>query len=336
MDNNIKANGGEDKILLTLEEWLRLADSQAVFSGFATSPAHFSCGNDEVDKMCGLIEGCVNLVDEEILWYVSLCFAKGSENAPCLLASLEMLQEEEGNLYQPLWGFKANDAMVLLGLMLLNHVKGQMKGHCTRMTLGQYLDALVGISGQKDGTLDRKRTGSLQTYKDMLLVDYDDSRPLDEVLTDILRHYIAAWQEFDHLDHILNCMEELSSNLECEALPSGTDRAEIVGECMDSKEHYFNLACEYQARSLDTRSRDIAEEALYDGFFLPERDYSPETLRGLAAKAPSLEMRALLEEHICEDRLASAMREINKAVTDLYILFVNPYLQMRGDIMKNI
>ena len=305
----MKASENEDRTLLTLEERLKMAaDSRASSPEAAASLvqrlsethlADFFCKSDDLDRMDGLIGEYIDQVGEEVFWYGGFCrsfrLARDSDNGPFRFPSLEMPTAEGWNLCRPVWGFKVNNAVVLLGLMLLEHAKGLMKRrevyHCTRMTLGQYLDALVDISFRKDGVLDWGRAGSFRICRDTLLQDYDGFKPLGEALTDIIGHYIAARQEFEHLDHI--------------------------------------LSCRYPEDVPNPSNWDIAQGSLYDRIFLPERDYSPETLRGLAAKAHSLEMRALLEEHICEDRLASAMREINKAVTDLYILFVNPYLQMR-------
>ena len=85
----------------------------------------------------------------------------------------------------------------------------------------------------------------------------------------------------------------------------------------------------------DPGSKDIAPGTLRSQIFLSERDYSPKSLLELAAKSPSPDLQALLEKYICDERLASAMREINIAVINLYVLFVEPYLQMGTDCCKN-
>ena len=41
-------------------------------------------------------------------------------------------------------------------------------------------------------------------------------------------------------------------------------------------------------------------------------------------------LRTLLERYVCEERLASAMREVNTAVAGIYVLFVEPYLRIGG------
>ncbi len=219
------------------------------------------------------------------------------------------IPKRNDNAYEPVWGVTTNNAMVMLGLMLLDHARGQLIPrdfyHCMRMTLGQYLDALVDLSFRKDGTQDPFRSNTWQFWREVLLKDYDGSKPLAEALEDILKRYLTAWQEFDHLDHILRCTGDLSCCLENGRIsaPAGADLP-------------------------DPGSENVAPGTLRSQVFLSERDYRPETLRALAEKSPSPDLRELLEKYSSEERLASAMREINMAVTDLYLLWVEPYLQM--------
>nr|WP_300835169.1 hypothetical protein [uncultured Acetatifactor sp.] len=264
---------------------------------------------------------------------------------------------ESPNPYKPVWGVRVNNALILLGLMLLDHTKGRLKPkgfyYCTRMTLGQYLDALAGVGLWTDGSPGLAQ--GFQVWRDMLLADYGAASPLGETLADILRRYMAAWQEFDHLDHILRCIGALSCYLEQEeagrTLPGEeTDRVRRFREALcqygsdlegwelveqdkrylDPKGYYFTLACEYPEDLPNPCDRNAAPGSLRSQIFLSERDYSPETLRRLAAGSPSPNLRTLLERYICEERLASAMREVNTAVADIYVLFVEPYLRIGG------
>lgn len=264
---------------------------------------------------------------------------------------------ESPNPYKPVWGVRVNNALILLGLMLLDHTKGSLKPkgfyHCTRMTLGQYLDALAGLGLWTDGSPGLAQ--GFQGWRDMLLADYGAASPLGETLAGILRRYMAAWQEFDHLDHILRCIGTLSCCLEQEkagrTLPGEeTDRVrrfrEALCQCgsdlegrepveqdkryLDPKGYYFTLACEYPENLPDPGDRNVAPGSLRSQIFLSERDYSPETLRGLAAGSPSPDLRTLLERYVCEERLASAMREVNTAMAGIYVLFVEPYLRIGG------
>ena len=224
--------------------------------------------------------------------------------------------------------------------------------HCTRMSLKQYLDALVDLSFQEDGTLDEDRAEFFRIWRETFLKDNDGAWSLKEALAQILRRYIAAWQEFDHLDHILRCMGALSCYLEQEAgrtLPQeeedsvrrfrealcrygsdleGWELVEQDKRYLDPRGYYFSLAYEYLEDVPDPSSGNVAPGTLCSQIFLSERDYSPEALRNLAGKSPSQDLRELLEMNISEERLACAMREINIAVMNVYMLFVEPYLRM--------
>lgn len=277
--------------------------------------------------------------------------------SPQGLPSQGLPSPESQNPYKPVWGVRVNNALILLGLMLLDHTKGRLKPkgfyHCTRMTLGQYLDALAGLDLGRDGSPGLAQ--GFQVWRDMLLADYGAASPLGETLAGILRRYMAAWQEFDHLDHILRCIGALSCCLEQEeagrTLPGeetdrvwrfrealcqygsdleGREPVEQDKRYLDPKGYYFTLACEYPEDLPDPGDRNVAPGSLRSQIFLSERDYSPETLRRLAAGSPSPNLRTLLERYVCEERLASAMREVNTAVAGIYVLFVEPYLRIGG------
>lgn len=96
----------------------------------------------------------------------------------------------------------------------------------------------------------------------------------------------------------------------------------------DPRGYYFSLACEYPEDVPDPGSGNVAPGTLHSQIFLSERDYSPEALRKLAEKSPSGDLRELLEKSLSREQPVRAMREINTAVTDLYMLFVEPYLRM--------
>lgn len=360
----------ENKMLLTLEERLkRSAGSQAVspeaaaklvvrFSRIPASQIFF--GKSDVDAMYELTGEFWDHPDVDIGSYHgfshSFRLAIEHDNDLPQLSPLDMPQAKNRNPYEPVWGVRINNAMVLLGLMLLDHAKGSLRPkdiyHCTRMTLGQYLDALVDLGFQKNGRQDA-RVERFQSWQKTLLKDYGSSSPLGEALAGILRRYIAAWQEFDHLDHILRCIGALSCYLEqedvgrtlsqeeadriryfrealCQYSPEleGWELVEIDKRYWNPCGYYFSLAYEYPEDVPDPGSRDVAPGALRSQIFLSERNYSPEALRELAAKSPSSDLRALLEKYVCEEQLISAMREINIAVTDLFALFVEPYLQI--------
>ena len=359
-----------ERTILPLDERLKMAAKSQASSPEAAAKlvqqlygihtACLFCGCANCDIMEGLTGEFWECLENNLLHYGGFChsFRLAIEHDNDFFAAISSgaSLEEVFNPYRPAWGVRANNALVLLGLLLLDHAKGGMKYrniyYCTRMTLKQYLDALVDLSFQEDGTQDEDRAESFWIWRESFLKDKDGAWSLKKALADILRRYIAAWQEFNHLDHILRCMGALSCYLEQEetgrTLPKEDERIRRFREALcrygtdlegwelvetdkrylDPCGYYFSLACEYPEDVPDPGSKDVAPGTLRSQIFLSERDYSPKVLRKLAEKLPFQDLRELLEKSISEKQLASAMRKINIAVTDLYMLFVEPYLRM--------
>ena len=232
--------------------------------------------------------------------------------------------------------------------MLLDHARGRRKNkdiyHCTRMTVGQYLDALEELSIRRGKTPDQEWAMSFRVWKESALLRYDGSTPLGDVLAHVIRRYIDAWQTLDHIDYILRCMGAMAYYLEREGEADESIRAfrevlcqyspdlegrELVGEderYPDPNRYFFTLAYEYPDSAPDPDQGD-APGAVRNRIFISRRDYRPDTLRALAEKSPSSDLRALLEKSISREQLTAAMKEIDYAVVDLYILWVEPYSQ---------
>ena len=361
-----------ERTILPLEERLKMAAKSQASSPEAAAKlvkqlygihtAYLFCESANKDIMEGLTGEFWECLGSKLLYYGGFCYSfrlaiEHDNDFFTVISCDDASAEKVFDPYRPVWGIRANNALVLLGLLLLDHAKGGMKDrniyYCTRMTLKQYLDALVDLSFQKDGTQDEYRAEIFRSWRESFLKDKDGAWTLKEAVADILRRYIAAWKEFDHLDHILRCMSALSCYLEQEeagrTLPQeeeenirrfrealcrygtdleGWDLVEADKRYLDPRGYYFSLAYEYPEDVPDPDSRDTAPGTLRSQIFLSERDYSPKALRKLAEKSPSQDLRQLLEKSISEERLTRAMQEINIAVTDLYILFVDPYLWM--------
>lgn len=303
-------------------------------------------GSADLDLMYGLIGPCMEQVEYDLLHYSGFCrsFWLAIDNDFRLLSHTE----PDGG-YIPILGTRVNNAVLLLGLMLLDRAKGRGRDkevyHCTRMTLGQYLDALSVLVYPGDGPADR----NFRIWRDVFLESADPSAPLAEVLADDLRRYIAGWRVLGRLEHILDCMNSLSSYLEEERTAAldrafreslrqavsdmGASNVEVVEE--DEREQYPNpcghflaLARDWSGDVPDLGAEDTAARAVRDQLFLSQWDFSPASLRAMAEEAPSPEFRALLEEHIDPEQLKHAMTEINTAVTNLFMLWAEPYLRM--------
>ena len=339
---------GKKRVLLTLEERLKLAaGSQAVSPETAVKlvqrlsqlgTENLFCGRRDLDAMYELVGESMDDPDMGVEYYSGFC--------RCVQLAIfqadELFQqtslESEIDPYRPLWGAKVNNAIVLLGLMLLDHAKNRMPGkdiyHCTRMTLGQYLDALEELDS------------SCPIWRDNLLrgCGCDGSEPLGDALEGILNRYVDGWQVFDHLEHILRCMDGLACYLEREeeSAPArrfrealrryapdlnGQDLAEADVRYLDPNGYFFTLANEYPGERPDLGG-DIPPETVRGQILLPQRNYHPAALQGLASLSPSPELRELLERNIDEERIASAMQELNLAVDHLYLLWVEPYLRV--------
>lgn len=261
------------------------------------------------------------------------------------------------------WGKRVNDALVLLGLMLLDHAKCRRGDksvyRCTRMTMEQYLDALETVAYPD------KRTAqalSFRAWREDFQKQYNVSEPLADVLAAILRSYMEAWQEFDHLDHLLRCMGALACYLEDVAgKPLEPEQAKRVRNfretlCMfDSKlegwellevdkrydnpeGYFFALAMEYPDSMPDPGDSALRARSIRNQIFLPRESYEDGLLGLLAELSPSPDLGDLLKKYGNRERLLEAMEKIHLAGSALYMLWVEPYLWMRelrvGELKK--
>lgn len=307
---------GQEK--LTLEERIaRSAQSQASSPEAAfrlveklsqLHTSHIFHGSADFERMYGLIGPYMDRVGDELLYYAGFCRSINlafAEGAP---------QGGAG----PTLGTRAGSAVVLLGLMLLDHARGRGRDRevrrCTRMTLGQYLDALEAAAFPEGGDTARK----FRHWREEFLKFFPPSAPLADVLADLLRLYIHGWKVFDCLDHVLRCMEDLSRCLE------GEGREQYPDPCG----HFLDLAVSYSWDLPDPAGEGVSAGEVREQIFLPDRDFSPASLEAMAGNAPSPEFRELLERLLSERRLSAAMSEVNEAVSNLFMLWVGPYLWM--------
>lgn len=271
------------------------------------------------------------------------------------------LRPEDIDPYKPMWSTRMNNAMVLLD-QALGHRAHKDVYHCLHQTLGQYLDALEGPAFQRGDT----ESEGFQLWKGCLLRDQDPNQPMEEVLIDILRRYETAFQSLDRLDHILTCLGGLALHMETlgtrydiqpdeegisqmvlhvarnqfgeaasqlrQALRRygiGRDHTDLPRTDLEQEDplaYFLNLAQAYTP-NLPDPGEDMEIRTLRTQLFLPYRAYGLERLQQLAEQSPE-DFRNLLAEYVSGDTLAMAIRGINGAVGDLYMLFVEPYLHM--------
>lgn len=215
---------GNDRKRLTLGERLTLAAQSrasspeaaaAMVRRFAELPAVYAfCGKSDVEALFALTEDCWEGPRVDIDSYRGFC--------PVLLAAMEhdndavqvSLQRGGQNLRRPVWGTRVNNALVLLGEMLLDQAMGRRQRkevyHCLRMTLGQYLEALAGPNFRRSAP----EAERFLAWRERLLQEMDGNQPLAEALVGILRRYMAGWKTFDRLDHVLRCLGDLALHVE--------------------------------------------------------------------------------------------------------------------------
>ena len=338
---------------LTMEERIaRAARSQAASPEAAVRlvqqlaqlhTVHIFHGCDDLTLMYELIGPYMEQMDDDLLHYSGFCrsiYLALADNKPPAGVDPRFL---------PAMGVLASNAVVLLGLMLLDHAKGrgQTKNiyHCTRMTLGQYLDALDAAAFSHAGNLSL----NFRSWREEVLNVYPASTPLGDVLGDILRLYIHGWKRLDCFDHVVRCMKELSSYLEEEETADldrefreamrqavstmGLSNVEVVEEdereqYPDPVKHYLDLALAYSWDAVDPAGETVKARAVRSQIFLSDWDYSPQAVEQLMEQAPTPEFRVLLEQFISEQQPVSGMSEVNRAVSILFTLCVWPYLQM--------
>ena len=339
---------------LTLEERLELAGRSQAASPEAAArmverlarmdTALVFTGQEDLHLMDRLIGGYMESLEDDLMHYAGFCrsFQLAIEDdGPCLP------QGEPG--FQPLLGARVNNAVVLLGLMLLDHARGKKSCkdvyHCIRMTLGQYLDALPPMCRPGNEAANR----NYLTWRDLFLENAAPSVPLGDALADILRRYMAGWRVLGRLDHTLRCMKRLNRCLEEEwkaevnralreamrqaVSTMGLSNVEGVEEgereqYPDPVKHYLDLALAYSWDAVDPAGETVKAGAVRSQIFLSDWDYSPQAVEQLMEQAPTPEFRVLLEQFISEQQPVSGMSEVNRAVSILFTLCVWPYLQM--------
>lgn len=345
--------------IMTLEERLELAArSQAVSPEAAAGLVKKLAGMEtslvlgrrsELELLDGIMGEFLNRLDDELLHYSGFC--RGFQLAIDDHAAQRSLMNFDSR-FQPLMGTRVNNGVVLLGLIMLDHARGRDRYkdvyHCTRMTLGQYLDALPSLFRPGNEAADQE----FLNWRSLFLKSADPSVPLGDALADILRQYIAGWQVLSSVDHVLNCMWDLMIYLQDEETAKldrslreamrrsiaelGVENVEVVEE--EEREHYpdpyghfLELAQSFPAEVPDPGAEGLAFGAVREQLFLSQGEYSPQRLEALSEDAPCREFQDLLDKFMNPELLGRAMSMVNMAVSNLLMLLVAPYLRMDGD-----
>ena len=369
-----------ERTRLTLDERLALAAQSrasspeaaaALVRKFSELPAAYVfCGSPDVEAMNELTGEFWEDPRVDVDSYRGFC--------PSFLVAMEYgnvsILPDDVDLCRPVYGTRINNALVLLGEMLLDQAVGRRKHkevyHCLRMTLEQYLAVLAGPDFQRSGSEKEWFTA----WQDTMLKENSADLPLAQALAGILRRYMAGWAAFDRLDHVLRCLaglalhqEQAGTRYDISPCPdsdaaegdaslllkvSRTEDAEAfwhfrrllrrcgIGrdpdelpradqDCPNPRDYFLNLARDC-APNLPDPGSEMEARTLRSQLFLSDWQYGPAVLRKQAEQLPFPEFEPLLKECLDQDRLAGAMREINKAVIDLFMLWVEPYLWMKA------
>lgn len=124
----------------------------------------------------------------------------------------EGLRREGKSPYETEFGNSVSDTVVSLAF-LIGSIFGRFKDekrvphifYDLKMTLGDYLDALIDISVREDGTADAKRAEKYRGLKEELSQCCDLSKPLCLALGDILEQYTKPLAELGRTSHIICC-----------------------------------------------------------------------------------------------------------------------------------
>ncbi|MCM1164632.1 MAG: hypothetical protein NC299_15465 [Lachnospiraceae bacterium] len=255
----------------------------------------------------------------------------------------------------------------------------------TRMRLGEYLDALIGISVAEDGSVDAARVRKYRELKDGFPEELL-GMPLCSAVRYISDKYSDPRSELGRADHVISCYHSAVYTIEEQDI-----RADAMGffDPPDDDDYYYSCDDEDNAAATAESSAVgevcVSEEALdevpaaeelsaalcvddddedyrayfedtYDiqmdqyqmehdpfGYYLEQaektplghrqfllvEDFSPAALK---AKADEEDMspafRKLVDRYVTEEHISEAFEEIDKVVSELYRLIVEPFVEL--------
>lgn len=209
--------------------------------------------------------------------------------------------------YGPVFGVRSNNILILLGLMLYDQLRDRWTRHeiyrCTRMTLAQYLAAVVELAPD------------FKPWADKLLQQHDGNLSLTQTMENILRMYIDGWSVYELWDRVAAYTAQACLH------DRDDDADEIEKLLQEAQNCTLELPDIFDAA---TPARVIRER-----LYLQDRDYNKATFRRLTALAPYPGFQKIMAQFSDGDRLDDALAKINLAVMDIYMVFVQPFVSMR-------
>ncbi len=237
-----------------------------------------------------------------------------------------------------------------------------------RMSLEDYLDSLIDISINEDGTADTARAEQYRRLKAEFSESYDLSKPFCKAVGSILEEYCEPRTELDRVSHIIECsfnakcykqeMEMREEYLENEYFYSNFENdtssqeefAEItpveteefdMGEIFeinalrneiktDPKGYFLSVAKELpKNKMLDFENEEYHLGCRTDTLLLLFEDYSPAALKAKADKEElNPAFRKLVDELVTEESVSNAFGKIDAVISKLYRLLVEPFVEL--------
>lgn len=186
--------------------------------------------------------------------------AYGSRCAEIQAEAEKNLSREDKSPYKSKYGNAVSDKIILLADALaafprefMNKKAKPPAYYDLKMTLGDYLDALIDLSFTEDGALDNARAERYRRLKSELGESYELSRPLCEAVEEILGEYREPRAELARASNIIACGKSARYYEQEEEMQSDFGVYE---------EYDYDEECDDTPQDNDGESVEVDEDAL--------------------------------------------------------------------------
>ena len=252
-------------------------------------------------------------------------------------------------------GINYINSMVIIALLFLERIKKSGKKnspsfyYCFNMSLEDFWNAAIHTCVKKDGSLDLKRVERIQSARDNFMRDRNYNDSLKKVLADLLCEDQRCYGIFGHLDHIMNCNNDLNNHLR-NTLPvitfskddsyedeyPGLIKEESLYDDVEvplddqylydtnPKEYYLQYARDYTAPKYDFHD-DSVTDVRYE-ILLGRPSYSENALKQLSKSIDNKEFRDLLDHVVSSEAFRVYKCMIGHCANQIYQLLVVPFI----------
>lgn len=177
----------------------------------------------------------------------------------------ESLRREDKSPYEAALGNPIANTVVSLAFILATVPRRFARGgvvppayYDLRMTLRDYLDALIDLSFGKDGTWDSARAEHCRGLKTEFSELCDLSKPLCGAIGDILAQYAESRAELGRASHIIKCAEECASRVRYYE-----QEREMLEEYRENDYFYETSEMNFLADFDDSNDYDVDDDCEY-------------------------------------------------------------------------